>query len=387
MWLSTRAALGTASRIAASTSSAIAWAASSVSAAGDLEVEAELGALPHPQRGHVVDLAHLGHAERRRRRLLAQRAEEIALRLDVHDDVAAGQLPLDRLLDRARDRVAVRDPGVGGHADHDVGEVVPAGLADAQPVQRRADVERLDRTPGAVLGVARRRVHQHGDVVAHQPPGGHEHERGDEQRGDRVGARVARADEQQADEHRRRADHVQREVHGVGTERGAPVATGAAPRGDGAQRVDGDDGADDGEHVPARVHLALPVDEAHDRLVGDREAREHEHGALGERREVLGLAVAERMAVVRRAPRDADGEERQQRGDDVGARMDRLGDEREAVGEQPDDELRRDERDRRDDRDERGALSGGKPRHRWSERIRRGHSRQAPAAAARTRCS
>ena len=40
-----------------------------------------------------------------------------------------------------------------------------------------------------------------------------------------------------------------------------------------------------------------------------------ERGRLGERRQVLGLAVAVRVAAVGRPRRDADGEERQQRGD------------------------------------------------------------------------
>ncbi len=80
-----------------------------------------------------------------------------------------------------------------------------------------------------------------------------------------------------------------------------------------------------------------------------------EERRLGERREVLGLAVPVLVALVGRLRRDADREEGQQRGDEVGAGVDRLGDEAEAVRGEADRELQRDERAGGDDRDERGA--------------------------------
>ena len=64
--------------------------------------------------------------------------------------------------------------------------------------------------------------------------------------------------------------------------------------------------------------------------------------------EVLGLAVAVLVAHVGRPPGDADGEERQERGDEVGARVRRLGEEPEAVRREAGRELERDERRRRE---------------------------------------
>ena len=78
-----------------------------------------------------------------------------------------------------------------------------------------------------------------------------------------------------------------------------------------------------------------------------------EDRGLAERREVLGLAVPELVRDVGRARRDANGEVRQQRRDEVRARVHRLGDETEAVRRETDAELQHDERRGRRDRDER----------------------------------
>ena len=60
-------------------------------------------------------------------------------------------------------------------------------------------------------------------------------------------------------------------------------------------------------------------------LASDRNA------ALGERREVLGLAVAVLVRHVGRPARDTDREVGEQRRDEIGAGVHRLGDEPEAV--------------------------------------------------------
>ena len=92
-----------------------------------------------------------------------------------------------------------------------------------------------------------------------------------------------------------------------------------------------------------------------DREPGDREADEREHGSLGERGQVLGLAVAERMRTVGGTAGDADREEGEDGSDEVGARVERLGDEPEAAADQPGDELERKEQRRGGDRGERGS--------------------------------
>ena len=76
---------------------------------------------------------------------------------------------------------------------------------------------------------------------------------------------------------------------------------------------------------------------------------------LGERGEVLRLAVTPRVAAVGRANRDGDGEERQQRGGEVRPRVRRLREQAEARARDACDELDRDEQARGPDRDERGA--------------------------------
>ena len=88
-----------------------------------------------------------------------------------------------------------------------------------------------------------------------------------------------------------------------------------------------------------------------------------EDRTLGERRKMLGLPVAVLVAEIGGAHGDADGEEGQQRGDEVGARMGGLRDEAEAVRGEAGTELQRDQRERREHRPERGfplGLHGGK---------------------------
>ena len=118
------------------------------------------------------------------------------------------------------------------------------------------------------------------------------------------------------------------------------------------------------------------VDEPHDRAPDDEDAREDEDRALGERGEMLRLPVPVLVAGVGGPHRDADGEERQQRGDEVRAGVRRLRDEPEAVRRQARAELQRDERERGEDRPERSfplGLHAGK-------RIQRLRRRSAQAA-------
>ena len=68
---------------------------------------------------------------------------------------------------------------------------------------------------------------------------------------------------------------------------------------------------------------------------------------------MLGLAVAVLVRDVRGADGDTDREEREQRRNEVGSGVQRLGDQAEAVRRQAGAELERDEHDGRDHRDER----------------------------------
>ena len=80
-----------------------------------------------------------------------------------------------------------------------------------------------------------------------------------------------------------------------------------------------------------------------------------EEAGLGERREVLRLRVAVRMAAIGGAHRDRDREERQQRGGEIRPRVRGLREQAEARAREAGDELDRDEETRGPDRDERGA--------------------------------
>ncbi len=110
---------------------------------------------------------------------------------------------------------------------------------------------------------------------------------------------------------------------------------------------------DDADHPPLRVDLGvLRAGNAPDRAVRDVERREHQERGLGERGEVLRLAVPVLVADVRRPHRDADREERQQRCNEVGAGVDRLGHEAEAAARNARPELDPDQAGGRGNRDE-----------------------------------
>ena len=216
-----------------------------------------------------------------------------------------------------------------------------------------------DRRARGLLRGTRSGVHQHANVASHQPPRREQHQPGDEQRGDRVGLGVAGPYEQEPDQHRDRADEIEREVQRVRAERGARVLVRRTVQRARTARVDQDHSAHDGQHVPARVRRRAVPGETVDRLIRDHEARDDQDHGLAERRQVLGLAVPVGVLAVGGAPRDAHREERQQRRDQVGGGVDRLGDQPEAVREQAHHELDRHQRRRGGDRHQRRALRRG----------------------------
>ena len=243
-------------------------------------------------------------------------------------------------------------------ADHDVGEVAPRRLPHAQPSQLHGRLYADDRLARRLLGVRGSAVHQDVDVAAHQPRGREQDEGGDEERRDRVRPRVARSHEEQTDEHRERAGEVTAEVHGVRRERRARIGARHSPRGRRPGEVDADDHADYEKRVPGCVDRRATVDEPHDCAPGDEDAGDDEDRALGERREVLGLAVPVLVSRIGGPHGDADGEEREQSSDEIRSRIGRRRDEGEAVGRETGAELQRDERDRCGHRPERGFPRG-----------------------------
>ena len=223
MWVCTLRSSGSAARIAASRRSTASCAAVSDSSLRQLDVQRQLVAVVDRQPTHVVDLAYLGHGQGCRRGALAQVALGLR-RLDVDDHVGVLERLLDALLDRVGDRVRLRHTAVSGDGDHEVDEVAPGGVAHPQPPHLDWDRERRQRGPDALLGLVRRAVHQHVDRLAREPQGGHDHQHGDEQRGERVRIRIAERHEHKTDQHGQRTGKVRAEVQRVSRQRGRRVA-------------------------------------------------------------------------------------------------------------------------------------------------------------------
>ncbi len=102
-----------------------------VELAGQLGVQGELVAAGRVDDADVVDLAHVGHGQRRGRRALAQAALGRA-RLDVDDHVGVAERVADRRLDVVGGAVGLADAGVGGHARS------PGRRSSARPRSARA---------------------------------------------------------------------------------------------------------------------------------------------------------------------------------------------------------------------------------------------------------
>ena len=189
-WVWTSSTPGS-SRRAASTRSATSWASPSATSGGHLEVQGDADAAVVLVDRDVVGLAHERLGERGGERAVAQ-VEAVVARLEVHD---ARRSPGSASRTAASIASAVPWPSTiawpGRDGDHGVGEVVPAGLAQAQAAQLDALAEAVDRLLGAGLGVGGRGVHQHARVLVDEPAGGGEDDAGDDQGGDRV-ARLER---------------------------------------------------------------------------------------------------------------------------------------------------------------------------------------------------
>ena len=230
-----------------------ACASSSESSPGQLQVQRDLGAPVDVEDADVVDLAHARHAHRRGVGELARDGVLLG-GLDVDDDVGLRQRALDRLLDRVGGRVPLPDRCVGRDRDHDVGEVAPRRRAHPQPAQADGGSIARDRPARRLLGVRRRAVHQHVDVPPHQPQGGAQHERRDEQRGDRVARRPARRARSRG-RRARRASPAKSLPKCSAFERSAALSKRRAVRSEIGVRVDVDreHEPDDDEGPPARV--------------------------------------------------------------------------------------------------------------------------------------
>ena len=144
------------------------------------------------------------------------------------------------------------------HRDDGVGERPPRRLAQAQPLELDRRLDAGDRGAGRRLLVGGCLVHEHVDVAPDQPRRRHEHERGDEERGDRVAAGIAGRGGDQPREHGERAGEVAAEVECVRAERLAAVAPRRPERDDGAAEIDREHDADDAKtHQVGSTSLSI----------------------------------------------------------------------------------------------------------------------------------
>ena len=306
-------------------------------------MQRDLDASVDSDEAKVVHLADARHGERRRVHALAQGGLALG-GLDVDDDVALGQRAMQSFFDRVRRGVPLTDGRVRRDADDDVREMAPACLAHPQSAELNGGPHPGDRSARRSLGIDRHAVHQNVDVAPHQSCRGREDEDRDEERRERVAFGPPRPGEHQPEEHRSGSCEVAAEVHGVGSEGRTSEPARRTQRDDRPAQVDGDHDCDDHERVPDRVNGRIGgADEHGESSIRDVEADEHEQRRLPERGEMLGLAVSVGVRGVGRATGDADGEERQQRGDEVGSGMDRLRNQAEAAGRKAGPELERDQ--------------------------------------------
>ena len=160
----------------------------------------------------VVRLDHPGHAHRGGRDPLVGTLLGERRGLDVHLHLGPPERVPHRLLDLVGDLVHLLDPLEPRDADDDVGEALATRLAHAHRAHLGHAGDAAHDTLDQAGEARRRPVHEHIHVAAAQPHRGDEHDRGDEDRGDRVAAGDARRGEPQADEHGHGAREVRPEV-------------------------------------------------------------------------------------------------------------------------------------------------------------------------------
>ena len=204
-----------------------------------------------------------------------------------------------------------------------------------------------------LLCVRRCAIHEDVHVALHQPRSRQQDEHRYEEGGDGVRARVALVHEHEPDQHCDGSGEIAGEVKRVRRERCASVAARRPPEDDRAADVDRDHDPDHHERVPPGLDRgSARAGEMSDRPPGDEATGGNQDRRLGKSGEMLGLPVAVLVRDVRRTNRDTDREERQQGRHEVGARVQRLRDEAQAVRGEARAELERDEHDGRDHRDE-----------------------------------
>ena len=258
--------------------------------------------------------------------------------MDEH--VERAELRADRLLDLVADRVHAQEVHIAVEEDVHIEQLVRAGLARAQAVpapdlrhmvENRADGRLLLRREARVREL-RRRLDDHAPARA-------EDDARDEDGNDRVEPRPARdLHEHEAREHADRRPDIRREMQPVRLERLRARELRDADETARDDEIDDDGDNHDDDAVLEELRRLGPVELIH-RLVDDADGRADDEQRLHRGREILILPVAVVMLFVRRQLGLMHGPERDERRDEIRARVQRLGDEAHGADVQADDEL------------------------------------------------
>ena len=268
----------------------------------------------------------------------------------MDDDVAAGQRAADRVLDRVGDRVSLPQRRVGRHGDRRLHEVAPGGwrarAARRSSISGSAAAIAARAAACGLLGVASistltlRRISRTAATTTSTAT---------------TSAAIESAAGVPARVNSRPISTAivptmsEAKCSALEASAGAAVARAARVRDDHPRHVDDQHDGEHAEDPAVGVDVVLAaVGQPRRGLGADERAGQDQEAAFAQRGEVLGLAVAVGMVAVRRPDRDAQRQERQQGGDEVGARVHGLGDQAQRAGDKAGDELERDQERRGD---------------------------------------
>ena len=226
------------------------------------------------------------------------------LGLDVDEHVRAGQLVTDGVLEAVRDRVRLAQPGVGADGDDESTKSRPA----AWRMRTRRTSTGWSSSASRIAAAASPDARSMSTSIDWRASrAATTDDDGDDERGHGVGLRLARGDEDQADDDRQRAGEIGGEMQGVRAQRGGVEAArrGSSLTARGVDAITTPSTAN--VHHAASTSWALG-EQAADGRPAQEGGDEDQERALAQRGEVLGLAVAVVVLGVGRAHGDADRE-------------------------------------------------------------------------------
>jgi hypothetical protein len=259
-------------------------------------------------------------------------------RFGVDDNVRGNNLR-DALFDFVGEGVDLLEIGGAGDADGGIDKIAVAGAAQAHTFNAENAVNISDlrnelflqpRGGGVEKGIQRSAAELRTDPEDHT---------GDSKARERVGVSqlgnvpdVACPDQPDAEDDDNRAPYISREMQCVGFEGFARVALGDDIERAGPGHINREGHEQDQDGSDARLNMDGMEKKAMEGFVDDVNRREDEQAGFDKCGEILKLAVAVGVALVSRPVGDADREKRDDGGDQVEARVQRLRKDTEAVG-------------------------------------------------------